>query len=183
MDQINARFEGAFTLETERLYLAALTAPQLALRLENASLLEERLHCRYGGQPLECFFRRIVSGQLPAVQQAGDACLWHTFWWIIDKKDGEAVGTIDFKNPPNNRGETEIGYGLGENRCGRGCMTEAVRALCAWALEQPGVRCILAETEPANTASQKVLRRCGFVRFRSGETDWWKRERCSGTRQ
>ena len=46
MDQINARFEGAFTLETERLYLAALTAPQLALWLENASLLEERLHCR-----------------------------------------------------------------------------------------------------------------------------------------
>lgn len=120
MNQTNARFGNAFTLETERLYLVALTAPQLGLWLENASLLEEQLQCRYGGQELEGFFRRIVSGQLPAVRQAGDAHLWHTFWWIIDKKDGEAVGTIDFKNPPNNRGETEIGYGLGKNRRGRG---------------------------------------------------------------
>lgn len=181
MNQTNARFGNAFTLETERLYLAALTAPQLGLWLENVSLLEEQLQCRYGGQELEGFFRRIVSGQLPAVRQAGDAYLWHTFWWIIDKKDGEAVGTIDFKNPSNNRGETEIGYGLGKNRRGRGYMTETVQVLCAWALEQPGVRRILAETEPTNTASQNVLRRCGFVRFRSGENDWWKLERCSGT--
>jgi len=181
MNQTNARVGDTFTLETERLYLVALTVPQLGLWLENVSLLEEQLQCRYGGQKLEGFFRRIVSGQLSAVRRAADAYPWHTFCWIIDKKAGEAVGTIDFKNPPNDRGETEIGYGLGENRRGKGYMTEIVQALCVWALEQPGVRRILAETEPTNTASQNVLRRCGFVRFRSGENDWWKLERCSGT--
>lgn len=43
MNQTNARFGNAFTLETERLYLIALTAPQLGLWLENVSLLEEQL--------------------------------------------------------------------------------------------------------------------------------------------
>lgn len=35
MNQTNARFGNAFTLETERLYLVALTVPQLGLWLEN----------------------------------------------------------------------------------------------------------------------------------------------------
>lgn len=167
-------------LETERLYLVALTAPQLTLWLEEASGLEQQLQCRYCGQPLEGFFRRIVSGQLPLVQQAGRMYVWRTFWWIVRKKDGMVVGTIDFKNPPNDREETEIGYGLGETQRGKGYITETAQTLCAWAMEQPGVRCILAETEPTNKASQNVLSRCGFARFRSGGNDWWKLERCSG---
>jgi len=41
-------------------------------------------------------------------------------------------------------------------------MTETVRALCAWAKQQPGVRHITAETEPDNRASHRVLQRAGF---------------------
>lgn len=181
MNQTNARFGNAFTLETERLYLAALTAPQLGLWLENASLLEEQLQCRYGGQELEGFFRRIVSGQLPAVRQAGDAYLWHTFWWIIDKKMAKRwePSTSKIRRITGEKPRSDMAWG--KTGAAGGYMTETVQALCAWALKQPGVRRILAETEPTNTASQNVLRRCGFVRFRSGENDWWKLERCSGT--
>lgn len=41
-------------------------------------------------------------------------------------------------------------------------MTETVRALCAWAKQQPGVWHITAETEPDNRASQRIQQRAGF---------------------
>ena len=41
--------------------------------------------------------------------------------------------------------------------------TEAVRAACRWAFEQPGVTAVEAETAPDHTASQAVLHRVGFV--------------------
>ena len=39
----------------------------------------------------------------------------------------------------------------------QGYATEAVRAACRWAFEQPGVTAVEAETDPGNTASQAVL--------------------------
>jgi len=40
---------------------------------------------------------------------------------------------------------------------------EAVKAAVDWALMQDGVLRVEAETEPDNTASQRVLAKCGFV--------------------
>lgn len=42
-------------------------------------------------------------------------------------------------------------------------MTETVRALCAWAKQQPGVWHITAETEPDNRASQRIQQRAGSI--------------------
>ncbi|MBR3561900.1 MAG: GNAT family N-acetyltransferase [Oscillospiraceae bacterium] len=39
----------------------------------------------------------------------------------------------------------------------------AVDAAVAWALKQAGVTRVEAETEPDNTASQRVLEKCGFL--------------------
>lgn len=52
-------------------------------------------------------------------------------------------------------------------------MTETVRALCAWAKQQPGVRQLTAETEPDNRASQRVLQRAGFHPAEADATRWW----------
>ena len=45
----------------------------------------------------------------------------------------------------------------------QGYATEAVRAACRWAFEQPGVTAVEAETAPDHAASQAVLHRVGFV--------------------
>ncbi|MFR9189440.1 MAG: GNAT family N-acetyltransferase [Anaerotruncus massiliensis (ex Togo et al. 2019)] len=72
-------------------------------------------------------------------------------------------------------GTVELGYGLGEAHRGRGYMTEAAEALCGWALSRPGVNRVTAETEPDNAASQRVLGRCGFSRFRElPGSVWWE---------
>lgn len=57
----------------------------------------------------------------------------------------------------------ELGSGLKAGCCGKGYMTEAVNAIVLWALAQPGIARVEAETEPQILASQKVLAQVGFV--------------------
>ena len=44
----------------------------------------------------------------------------------------------------------------------QGFACEAVQAVAAWALREPDVRAIEAETDASNLASQRVLEKCGF---------------------
>jgi RimJ/RimL family protein N-acetyltransferase len=53
-------------------------------------------------------------------------------------------------------------------------MTESVKTFCEWALANKNVEIVIAETEIENAASQKVLERCGFKKYKEGETAWWK---------
>ena len=91
-----------------------------------------------------------------------DQWLWYTAWGIYQNDSGDWVGDLCFKGLPEN-GHPEIGYGISPEFQGQGYATEAVRAACRWALAQPGVAAVEAETEPANAASQAVLRKVGFV--------------------
>ena len=86
---------------------------------------------------------------------------WYAIW-MIELKDGTHVGDLSFKGF-NADGSVEIGYGIKEKHQGQGYATEAVNAAVMWAFEQPGVTRVEAETEPDNSASQRVLEKCGFV--------------------
>ena len=82
---------------------------------------------------------------------------------IVNQNDsGDWVGDLCFKGLPEN-GQPEIGYGLLPEYEHQGYATEAVRAACRWAFEQPGVTAVEAETAPDHAASQAVLHRVGFV--------------------
>ena len=50
----------------------------------------------------------------------------------------------------------------------QGYASEAVKAAAGWAFLDPRVKAIEAENEPGNTASQRVLEKCGFTP--TGET-------------
>jgi RimJ/RimL family protein N-acetyltransferase len=76
--------------------------------------------------------------------------------------DRTVIGDIGFHTAPS-LGSVEIGYGIVPAHRGHGYVTEAVNALTAWALAQPGVTEVRAETEPDNVASQNVLVRAGFT--------------------
>ena len=89
--------------------------------------------------------------------------VWHTVWYMeLKDSPSTVVGDLSFKGLRQD-GMVEIGYGLRPGHCGKGYMTEAVSALVAWALDQPGVSRVEAETDPDNEASQRVLTRAGFV--------------------
>lgn len=98
---------------------------------------------------------------LTMAQENPESRQWFTAWFI-ENAGGERVGELCFKGLSPD-GMTEIGYGILPEFQGSGYATEAVGAVTQWALSQPNVRCITAETEANNAASQKVLVKTGFV--------------------
>lgn len=162
------------TVLTERLELVLLTPPRLALWIEDTAALEAELNCVYRAEPVEGVFGEIIKEQLEAVRKEPHNGLWYGFFLLIRRADRVVVGSACFKRPPDEKGEVEIGYGLGREFGRRGYMPEAVKALCEFALKQPGVSHVIAETDPDGYASQRILERCGFRKYREGETLWWK---------
>ena len=82
---------------------------------------------------------------------------------VVESETERVVGDCGWFGPPAEDGEVEIGYGLAAASRGKGYGTEAVRALVAWIVEQPGVRRVVAEADATNVASRRVLERLGFT--------------------
>jgi RimJ/RimL family protein N-acetyltransferase len=76
----------------------------------------------------------------------------------------ELVGTAGFFGPPDDSGTVEIGYEVAPDQRRLRYATETASALVAWALEQDGVRRVVAAPLPDNVASQRVLENAGFTR-------------------
>lgn len=161
-------------LETKRLELIPLTAHQLQLWIEDIPSLDKELSCSYRAEAMEGIFLEIVKGQFEITQKDADNYMWHSFWFLIRKTDRVVVGSADFKDIPNVTKEVEIGYGLGNEFEHNGYMTEAVKAMCDWAMKKETVSNVIAETEIDGYASQRILQRCGFVEEKRGETIWWR---------
>ena len=161
-------------IDTERLELVALDARQMRFWLDNLTQLESELNCTYKAEAMEGDFLRIVDGQAKLTEENAAEYYWYSFWFFIRKSDRTVVGSADFKKGPNEKGEVEIGYGLGKEFEHSGYMTEAVGAMCAWAKAQSGVSHVVAETDLDNAPSQNILKRCGFAETRRGESVWWR---------
>ncbi len=163
-----------FVLTTERLVLLPLTPDQLRNWIHDLKKLENELDCHYQAEPMKDFFLDILKSQSAITDQDPDHYLFHSFWFLIRKKDRTVIGSADFKDLPDPNGQVEIGYGLGPDFEHQGYMTEAVQAMTEWALNQPGIQAVIAETYKDGFASQRVLQRCGFQLFQENETCWWR---------
>ena len=86
---------------------------------------------------------------------------WYAIW-MIELKDGTHIGELCFKGL-DPKGIAEIGYGISEKYQNNGYATEAVKAVLEWALNNPNVTAIEAETDSENVASKRVLEKCGFI--------------------
>lgn len=163
-----------YTIETERLRIYPLTPEQLRKWIFDVGALEKELGVYYEADEAEGEFAEILKGQLDICERDAENYAWHSFWFIERKNDGVIVGSADFKDVPDNKGEVEIGYGLGDGFVGNGYMTETVKALCGFAFGSGYVKRVIAETEVSNEKSHNVLLRCGFSERSRGETLWWE---------
>ena len=75
------------------------------------------------------------------------------------------IGEIGFVGAPSD-GSVMIGYAIVPSARRQGYATEAIAALSEWALAQPEVAEVRAQTLPDNEASIRALLRAGF-----GETE------------
>lgn len=94
---------------------------------------------------------------------------WYAPWLIL--LGDQAAGSACFLGPPCAAGWVELGYGLAADFRGKGYMTAAAGLLTAWAMEQPGVRAVRAQTARDNPASCRVLEKCGFRVIRVLQTE------------
>ena len=145
------------SIETSRLRVFPLPLAQLRLWAEDLPALERSLGYAYRGVPVEKALgdaRRLLA----AAEEAGESP-YRTVWMLVQ---------------PDEKGEVEIRYAMGKDYRRRGYMTEAVKAICCWALEQPEVAHITAETDLVSYPSQRILERLGFQKYREEETLWWR---------
>jgi RimJ/RimL family protein N-acetyltransferase len=84
------------------------------------------------------------------------------FSLIVRLDDGLVIGEIGFVGPPQ-RGAVTIGYAIVPSARRHGYATEAIGALTEWALAQPGVDAVRAQTLPDNEPSIRALQRAGFA--------------------
>lgn len=87
---------------------------------------------------------------------------WYTYWLIIDKGTGKGIGFIGFKGTPDEKGYVEVGYSISRLYRNKGLMTEAMKAMAEWAKGEKSCKGIIAYALASNTASHKVLLKCGF---------------------
>lgn len=106
---------------------------------------------------LQTAYTEMLNGALQHPEQ----WKWYAIW-MVELKSGTHIGELSFKGLSAS-GVAEIGYGIEEKYQGNGYATEAIKALTTWALNQPNVTQVEAETEPDNKASQRVLIKCGFM--------------------
>lgn len=153
-------------IETQRLILYPLSYDQLRV------LLGEKPR-RLGDISLELLAeedipKRPIGIKLEKMSGLSiDEHIWCTYFLMVDKATRMAVGSLGYKGVPAD-GETEVGYGTAGACWGRGYMTEALTGLLGWTEETGRCRKVTANTHRDNTASQKVLEKCGFIKV--GET-------------
>jgi RimJ/RimL family protein N-acetyltransferase len=83
---------------------------------------------------------------------------------VVRRADGKVIGDVGFMGPPDATGAVSVGCGITEDARGQGYGTEALEAVLAWAREQAGLTCVLADTTRSNLASQRLLERVGMQR-------------------
>lgn len=65
----------------------------------------------------------------------------------------------------------EIGYGIGSRYWGEDCMTEVVSAMLQYYFTQTDFRTVYASFFPENTASRRVMEKCGMTYSHTNEKE------------
>ena len=152
-------------LLTHRLRLRPLAPAEMQDLLEGQAVRGQRWA---EGYPLDGTLVAVAM-QADLVKHAidrGDFCHYQ----VLLRDEDVVIGDIGFHAPPDDLGEVSVGFGIVPAARRRGYAVEALRGLLDWALRQPEVRTVQADTDLVNLASQRVLLSAG-MRLASDEGD------------
>jgi len=137
-------------------------------RLVISPMTDEEMTALIGSSDEE--MQAAYSEMLTGAKEHPEVRPWYIAWKICLKKEPDKmVGDLCFKGPQE-KGRVEVGYGILPEYEGQGYATEAVKAVCEWAFSEKDVYYVEAETDPDNSASQRVLEKNGFaVTGKTGE--------------
>jgi [ribosomal protein S5]-alanine N-acetyltransferase len=163
-----------FELESTRLRLIPLTTTQLQLHAADYDALQRTLGLVPRQMQMEEYFQNefndaLANYWLPETAANVSQYEWFTNWLIVHKEDNCVAGGIGVAGLPNDRGETEIGYGIDREYRGKGIATEALECLSKWVFKHRAAVALIAHTPVALTNSQRVLQKAGFEQIREDE--------------
>jgi RimJ/RimL family protein N-acetyltransferase len=95
------------------------------------------------------------------LQAAGIPAPWSSCYLIVQAKTKKIIGSCGFKNAPIN-GRVDVGYGVALSARCHGAATAALRLLVEMAFTA-GEKEVMAEIEPTNLASGRVVQKLGFA--------------------
>lgn len=84
-------------------------------------------------------------------------------WGIRLRSEEDLIGTIGFNQLQLRSKKTEVGYELHPDYWRQGLMEEALSAVLAYAFDELGLYRVGATTYPANTGSNRLLKKLGFT--------------------
>ena len=150
-----------FPIETERLLLRPFT-------LDDA----EALHAIWSDPGARRFRDDVPDWPRPRMVEdtrrylepivAGQAERGYASWAVIEKATGRLIGDCGLFPADGVGPEIELAYGLAPDVWGRGYATEAAAACVRAGFEQLGATRIVADVDPENPASIRVLEKAGF---------------------
>lgn len=164
-------------LITERLKLIPLRIEDIESSLNNLSNFYNEKHLKSKEKVLSDALYQVYKIKLKNMIADPENYLFYTYWLIIKKDNNMIVGRIGFKNIADDKGETELGYGINPNFRSKGYMTEALKKMINWGFRQQlrPIKTIIAKTDKENISSQKVLQKVGFeYKCISGNLLCWK---------
>jgi len=106
----------------------------------------------------------VSAGWLAELRKLGHPDPWQLGFALLHRDSGSVIGSAGFKGPPDADGVVEVAYGIVPAFQGFGYATEATQALVAFAFANDVVERVRAHTLPAQSASTRVLTKCGFTR-------------------
>ena len=151
-------------IQTQRLLIKPLSKQELSNYVLADFSLEDSLQLiRYPRTVNDRVKNAIGLNILPKLTGQIPHYWFVTIWTVIQKDQQVMVAEVYLKGPLQANGEIEIGYSTYPDFEGNGYMTEAVGLIIEWAFQQVDVTAILAETNPENSASRRILEKNGFT--------------------
>jgi ribosomal-protein-alanine N-acetyltransferase len=138
--------------------LHQLNVSELAAILEQGTSFSAPGFVHQGALPPQFVVRRALE-----MITAGEPEQWWSPFLVLEGAERAIAGGCAFKGQPKS-GRVEVLYGVSKDCRGRGIAAAAVRALAAVAFAHGAVE-VLAEIEPHNVASIRVVEACGFERL------------------
>lgn len=113
---------------------------------------------------------RAECEQWLGVTQANYEKRGYGMFALEEQASGAVVGFCGIVHP-GNQIEPEVKYAFLRSHWGRGLATEAVVGLVAYGEHSHALSYMIATTDPANTASHRVLQKAGFERGELRDND------------
>lgn len=153
--------EGSICLfDNENILVFPLLIEEIELLKNDKNYFENYLNLKYEAD-YEFGENSYMTKQLEKFKNSNSDLPWRSIWAICSAKHKAIIGTINFKNQPDDKGNVEIYFSINPNYQGQNFATTAVKLISNWSFEN-GATSISALVQKDSIASKKVLLKNNF---------------------